>query len=59
MEKLKLTVAEMRVESFVLGETAGDRGTVEARAISAGGACCTRRDTGCSDVTTIFTGNCC
>ena len=58
MEKLKLPLDEVRVESFEIDADAGDRGTVEALAISAGGACCTKRGTGCPDVTTIFTGQC-
>lgn len=59
MEKLKLPLDEMRVESFETGTNPGGRGTVEAHAVSAGGACCTQRLSGCSDVTTIYTGPCC
>jgi hypothetical protein len=59
MEKLKLPLNELRVESFELGIDAADRGTVAAHAVSAGAACCTKRLSGCPDVTTIFTGNCC
>ncbi|MBV9111047.1 MAG: hypothetical protein JO306_16700 [Gemmatimonadetes bacterium] len=58
MEKLKLPLDEVRVESFETGTSAGDRGTVEALAVSAGAACCTKRLSGCPDVTTIFTGQC-
>lgn len=59
MEKLKLPLGEVRVDSFEMGEAVGDRGTVEARAISVGSACCTRMISGCPDVTTIYTGQCC
>ena len=58
MEKLKLPLDDVRVESFETGADGADRGTVEALAVSAGGACCTQRLSGCPDVTTIFTGQC-
>ena len=47
------------VRDTLLGIDAADRGTVAAHAVSAGAACCTKRLSGCPDVTTIFTGNCC
>jgi hypothetical protein len=58
MEKLKLPLDEVRIESFETGQAASQRGTVEARAISIGSTCCTRRDTTCHDVTSVFTGAC-
>ena len=59
MEKLKLPVESLAVETFDAGEAGEAVGTVEAREVTGpGGACCTRRNTGCPDVTTIFTGVC-
>lgn len=53
MEKLKLPVESLRVETFDAGDVADDRGTVNAREV------CTRLQTGCNpDVTTVFTGSC-
>jgi hypothetical protein len=60
MEKLKLPVADLRVESFELGEALRAKGTVEARASGPGGGCCTRIDTGCNpDRTQVLTIPCC
>ena len=59
MKKLKLPVADLRVETFDAGAVREERGTVEARASGPGGGCCTRIDTGCNpDITTVFTGSC-
>lgn len=60
MEKLKLPVDGLRVETFEAGDAPGGRGTVNARMASgAGGACCTRINTGCNpDVTQALTGAC-
>ena len=59
MEKLKLPVDELRVESFEAGGVPGAQGTVEARATGPGGACCTRINTGCNpDITQALTGAC-
>lgn len=60
MEKLKLPVEELRVDTFEAGEAPGAQGTVEARALSGpDGACCTRINTGCNpDITNVATGAC-
>ena len=60
MEKMKLPLERLTVETFDAGSVDGTRGTVEGREISAGAAvCCTHRLSGCPDVTSIFTGQCC
>jgi hypothetical protein len=59
MEKLKLPVESLEVETFDTGDAGRPEGTVQGHEVSAPAACCTRRGTGCPDVTTIFTGNCC
>jgi hypothetical protein len=60
MQKLKLPVESLRVETFDVGEAEGAAGTVQARAVSGhGGGCCTRINTGCNpDVTLVMTGAC-
>ena len=60
MEKLKLPVDELRVETFEAGDVPRAQGTVRARAATGpGGACCTRINTGCNpDVTQALTGAC-
>jgi len=59
MEKLKLPVGDLRVETFDACELRDERGTVQARVSGAGGACCTQLNTGCNpDITTVFTGSC-
>lgn len=59
MQKLKLPVDGLKVETFEAGDLLEAQGTVEARASGPGGGCCTRIDTGCNpDITTVFTGNC-
>lgn len=60
VNKRKLPVDDLRVDTFDAGEVADERGTVQARAASgAGGGCCTSLNTGCNpDITTVFTGNC-
>jgi hypothetical protein len=55
MEKLKLPLDDVRIDSFETGQAAMNRGTVEARDVSIGSTCCTRRDTTCHDVTTVYT----
>lgn len=60
MQKLKLPVESLRVETFDLGEGEGTAGTVQARAASGpDGGCCTRINTGCNpDITLVMTGAC-
>ena len=60
MEKLKLPVDQLRVETFAAGETPDGEGTVRGREASGpGGGCCTNINTGCNpDITTVFTGSC-
>ena len=60
MEKLKLQVESLRVETFDAGEAGAAAGTVHAREASGpGGGCCTRINTGCNpDVTLVMTGAC-
>lgn len=60
MEKMKLPLEQLTVESFDAGHAMETRGTVDGRAISAGAqVCCTHRLSGCPDVTSIYTGQCC
>ncbi|HEX8244360.1 MAG TPA: hypothetical protein VF541_12710 [Longimicrobium sp.] len=61
MEKLKLPVEKLQVETFDLGDAPDAQGTVNARAASGpGGGCCTRINTGCNpDVTNVLTDPCC
>jgi hypothetical protein len=60
VDKLKLPVDGLRVETFDPGGTPEARGTVNAMITAAGGACCTRLQTGCNpDITSIYTGRCC
>lgn len=59
MEKLKLPVDELQVETFDLGDAPDAQGTVRGHASGAGGACCTRINTGCNpDITLALTGAC-
>ena len=59
MEKLRLPIEELRVETFDPGGDAQGRGTVNAHASGPGGGCCTRIDTGCNpDITLVMTGAC-
>jgi len=60
MEKLKLPVESLRVETYDAGDVGEASGTVEAREASGpGGGCCTHINTGCNpDITTVFTGSC-
>ena len=60
MEKLRLPVESLQVETFDLGDAGKASGTVNAQAASgAGGGCCTRINTGCNpDVTLVLTGAC-
>jgi len=60
MEKVKLPVESLQVETFAAGEAAKEGGTVNAREASgAGGGCCTHIQTGCNpDITNVFTGSC-
>jgi len=53
MEKLRLPIESLQVETFDAGEAEEDRGTVDARQVQ-----CTRAATGCPDVTTVMTGAC-
>lgn len=58
MEKLKLPVDDLNVETFEPGNLDDARGTVQAMT-GAGGTCCTRINTGCNpDVTLVLTGAC-
>lgn len=50
MEKLKLPVDTLQVETFDTGDAEKDVGTVHAHMTPAGGACCTRDGTGCHTV---------
>ncbi|HEV7587736.1 MAG TPA: hypothetical protein VGO40_06365 [Longimicrobium sp.] len=61
MEKLKLPVDSLVVETFDAGDAGETAGTVEAlEASGPGGGCCTRINTGCNpDVTTVNTSPCC
>jgi len=59
VEKLKLPVESLKVETFDAGGAGSPEGTVLGHEVSAPAACCTRQATGCPDVTTIFTGPCC
>ena len=53
MEKLKLPVESLQVETFDAGEAEEERGTVDARQQ------CTRIQTTCNpDITTVMTGTC-
>jgi hypothetical protein len=53
MEKLRLPVESLQVETFDAGEAEDERGTVDAHMK------CTRIDTTCNpDVTTVMTGAC-
>jgi len=60
MEKLKLPVESLRVETFDGGGVTEAAGTVDAREASGpDGGCCTHLQTGCNpDITTVFTGSC-
>lgn len=60
MEKLKLPVESLQVETYDLGDAGKASGTVNAQAMSgAGGGCCTHINTGCNpDVTLVMTGAC-
>ena len=60
MEKLKLPVDQLRVDTFDAGETPDGEGTVRGRVASGpDGGCCTSLNTGCNpDITTVFTGSC-
>ena len=50
MEKLKVAVDSLKVDTFEMGDGQPDGGTVQARMTAAGGACCTRDLTGCHTV---------
>jgi hypothetical protein len=50
MEKLKLPVDSLEVETFDAGDGGKAGGTVHAHMTPAGGACCTRDGTGCHTV---------
>lgn len=56
MDKLKLPVDSLDVESFDVDAAQKDEGTVHAHMTPAGGACCTRDGTGCHTV--ILTSPC-
>jgi hypothetical protein len=60
MEKLKLPVDKLRVETFDPGNSGDAAGTVNALEMSGpGGGCCTRINTGCNpDITQALTGAC-
>jgi len=60
MEKLKLPVESLQVETFDAGDASEGAGTVHGREVSGpGGGCCTRLQTGCNpDVTLVMTGEC-
>jgi len=53
MDKLRLPVESLQVETFDAGEAEDERGTVDARQGQ-----CTRAHTTCPDVTTVMTGAC-
>lgn len=50
MEKLKVAVDSLNVESFEVGDEQKAGGTVHAHMTPGGGACCTRDGTGCHTV---------
>ncbi|MFL5538534.1 MAG: hypothetical protein ACJ8J0_06050 [Longimicrobiaceae bacterium] len=50
MEKLKLPVETLQVETFEAGDGQEAEGTVHAHMTPGGGACCTRGLTGCHTV---------
>jgi len=50
MEKLRLPVDTLQVETFEAGDAEKREGTVHAHMTPAGGACCTRGGTGCQTV---------
>jgi hypothetical protein len=56
MEKLKLPVESLKVDTFDTGDAQKEKGTVQAYMTPAGGACCTRDGTGCHTV--VFTNPC-
>ena len=56
MDKLKLPVDSLDVESFDVDAAPKDEGPVHAHMTPAGGACCTRDGTGCHTV--ILTSPC-
>lgn len=56
MEKLKMPVESLTVDSFDVGEAKKPAGTVHAHMTPAGGACCTVDGTGCHTV--VFTNPC-
>ena len=60
MEKLRLPLESLRVETFDAGPAAEAMGTVNAREASGpDGGCCTRINTGCNpDITLVNTGAC-
>jgi len=50
MEKLKLPVESLKVDTFDTGDAPEEKGTVHAHMTPGGGACCTRDGTGCHTV---------
>ena len=50
MEKLKMPVESLDVETFDVGGDPKSGGTVHAHMTPGGGACCTREGTGCHTV---------
>jgi hypothetical protein len=50
MEKLKVAVESLKVDTFDVGGDPPAEGTVHAYMTPAGGACCTRDGTGCHTV---------
>ena len=50
MEKVKMQVDSLDVETFEAGDTQKTEGTVHAHMTPAGGACCTVGSTGCHTV---------
>lgn len=56
MEKLKLPVDSLKVDTFDAGGPPTEKGTVRGHMTPAGGACCTLDGTGCH--TAVFTNPC-
>jgi len=50
MEKLKLPVESLKVDTFDAGGAPLEKGTVHARMTPGGGVCCTVDGTGCHTV---------
>jgi hypothetical protein len=50
MEKLKLPVDSLKVDTFEVDDAHKEGGTVHAHMTPGGGACCTRDGTGCHTV---------